>query len=90
MAGHAEVDIEAVVIIEGEEDAFGSAVDGGDGAPLEKGDQVDVLRGEDVGAVEGDVGDGLACDSWPERGDDGLDFGEFGHGGRVVAGVSST
>jgi len=92
VAGHAEVEVEGGVVVEGEDDAFGSAVEGGDGAGGEQGGEGQAGGwGAGEGAVGGDVEAGLgdgenrAAGEVRQKGiDDGLDLGEFGHGGRRI------
>ena len=80
------------MVVEGEDDAFGSAVEGGDGAGGEQwGEGQAGGWGAGEGAVGGDVEAGLgdgenrAAGEVRQKGiDDGLDLGEFGHGGRRI------
>lgn len=79
LAGHAEVNVKAITVGKGDDDSLGAAIYRGDGPAGEQGGQIDVGGGDDIGTMEDDGGDFLACDSGAKGGDDGLYFGKFGH-----------
>lgn len=80
VAGHAEVDVEVEGFVEEDEDVFGAAADGGDGGTVDGFEIGGEVGSDDAGAFDFDGVDGGVKDGVAEAADDGLDFGEFGHG----------
>ena len=79
-AGHAEMDKEAEIVVEGEDDFLAAAVQGLDRAILQEIGEVGGRRIDDVGAEEVDGGDLARNDRGGQTADDGFDLGQFGHG----------
>ena len=85
-AGHAQVEHEGGVGIGGEceEEFFAVAVDAGE-VKADEGMEGGVLGSEEIFAEEGDGADFLVEEERLKGAADFIDFGEFGHAGRVKA-----
>ena len=91
-AGHSQVDVETISVVELEDDFLAAAGDVEKDSAEKVGGEVQAQGAEDVGAVQKRFCDPLAEDCGAERVDDSLDFGEFGHatfllGGRLLVAV---
>jgi hypothetical protein len=78
MAGHAEVEVEGLLVVGNEKEFFAVAVGAGD-AVADEGGKRGVWGGDEIAAEDAEGGDGHVEQVGLEGAADFLDFGEFGH-----------
>lgn len=78
-AGHSEMNVESIAVVERDDDPFASPVDGGNDSAKEMPLQIRAGGIENISSLKPYTGEDAAYDPGPERSDDGFNFGQFGH-----------